>query len=43
MKILTVSPTNVHLHAPEPIQPEVLDAVEEVLREQMSEGSPAEI
>ena len=43
MKILTVSPTNVHLHAPEPIQPEVLDAVEEMLQELMAGGCPADV
>ena len=34
-------PTNVHLHTTEPIQPEILDAVEEMLCEMLADTAPA--
>ena len=43
MKVLTVLPTTVHLHALEPIQPEALDAVEEMLRELLAGTAPARV
>ena len=37
MKVLTVLPTKAYLHAPEPLQPEALDSVEERLREMLAD------
>ena len=41
MKVLTVLPTNVHLHATGLIQPEILDTVEEMLSEMLADTAPA--
>ena len=43
MKVLTVLPTKVYLHAPEPLQPEALDSVEEMLREMLPDAAMARI
>ena len=43
MKVLTLLPTNVHLHTLDPIQPEILDAIEEMLHEMLADTAPATI
>ena len=43
MKVLTVLPTSVYPHAFEPIQPEVLDSVEEMLRKLLADTAPARV
>ena len=41
MKVLTMLLTKVHLHTTEPIRPEILDAVEEMLCEMLADTGPA--
>ena len=43
MKVFTVLPTKVYLHASEPVQPEVLDSVDEMLRKLLADTAPARI
>ena len=43
VKVLAVLPTKVCLHAPEPLHPEALDSVEEMLREMLPDTALARI
>ena len=43
LKVLTVGPTAVYLHAPVPIQPEALDAMAELLRELLGDTAVARV
>ena len=41
LKVFAIGPTAVYLHAPVPVQPEVLDSMEELLQEMLDGTAPA--